>query len=265
MENTVHNRARMIYKVFLFTGAGILVIYVVLSLFSTGYTMARLQELCLTEGAREDEVRGQANTYPQLTELVRYGAYLNSRYSIAESDSIGLCLNLKDSLVTLEINGVVIHRARLTDYRVDPFLYALSDDIYQCLFSVPFTVEEERGSVIKEPVILQKAPRDTIEAARFFPRPDTVFRGPQWVMFEMSHGLLLRMEECAGDGSGGRCVGRWANRIRSAIYQSNKNLSAMVLFRIPVYRPEIRISLPVHDIVSIYRALPDRASVAVRL
>ena len=264
MKSTDNKRTRLIKRIILIAASGILFIYILLSLLSPSFTISRLKEACLSENEGEERARGRELFDPELTELIRREAFLNSRIVLAETDSMGLCLNLKDSLITLEMEGVVLHRARIRDIHADPFFNSLNGQLYHCLFSVTLTVQSEHSTIIKEPVIVRKAPRDTAEAAKFFFQPDTVFRGPQSVQIELSHEILLILEECRVGENGLSCTGRLANRIRSALHRSSRNFCAMIRFRIPAYSPEIRISLPAKDIVSLYRALPEQAGIAVR-
>ncbi|HPR32454.1 MAG TPA: hypothetical protein PLK12_10170, partial [Prolixibacteraceae bacterium] len=55
----------------------------------------------------------------------RQKAYLNARINLAKNDSIGIIINLSDSLLHLSLKGVIIHTSHITELKTDPFLRAL--------------------------------------------------------------------------------------------------------------------------------------------
>ena len=200
--------------------------------------------------------------YPEISQLVRQKAYLQSRIIMEGTDSIGLIINLRDSIVALEIEGITIHTARISGFRIDRFFLALENSTYAAIFSQPLMVEHHKGSFVKEPVYIQKAPRDTAEALNSVFVPDTLQNITEYVTFSLDHGLRLFLEEDE-KGSFGKQYRKSCHYIAIRGRQAGKNIWSVLQLKVPGYEPSISISLPGKDIISIYRALPEKALVAI--
>ena len=198
-------------------------------------------------------------------EVVRKHACMESRVTLAVTETIGLVISLADSLVMLEINGISLHTVRTGKYDRSRVFDALSCQAYQALFSTPLRVEGHRSTIIKEPVVIRKAPRDTVEAAMTSNLPEMPPARPEHVKLSLSHGFTVYLHR---DGSE---KGRehpplfsgfsLAERIRQACAY----IPALAFFHIPEYHPSITLYLPGKDIITIYRALPEHARVVVRI
>ncbi|KPL16392.1 MAG: hypothetical protein AMS23_01060 [Bacteroides sp. SM1_62] len=245
---------------------------IIISLFLAGYLIACLmapghtiRQLNRTYGLHNELPRdghAVAREYLEIASLARQKAYLESRLAMADSDSIGMVLNLRDSLVELEINGIRIHSATISGYKVDRFFFSLKDETYAGLFSQPLRVEHDRGTIVKEPVFAHKAPRDTIEAANFIFIPDTLHRVPVHITLNLTHGIRLSLYEDV-KSSFRKKIRKITHYLGNMARQSGQNIFAMMHSRVPAYEPGISITLAGKNITSIYRALPDRARVTI--
>ena len=139
---------------------------------------------------------------------------------------------------------------------------SLNNTIYEGLFSKPSILERDHGTIVKEPIFVQKAPRDTVEAANSVFTPDTVHRRPGFVTLKFTNGAVLSLEEDS-KGSFKESFIKFTYRAGQHAHQSINNIWAILRFRIPAYEPDIRISLPGKDITSIYRALPLKARAVI--
>jgi hypothetical protein len=242
--------------------AAILAGYLTACLIAPGHRIRRMNREGGTYTLVADAKRVPDLEFPDLAVPLRGKAFLESRIAMAGADSIGMSVNLRDSILALEINGIIIHRAKISHIRVDRFFYALDNQVYEGLFSGPLAVEREIATIDKEPVIVQKAPRDTVEALNSVFMPDTIRRIPAFVSFDLSGDLRL----CLVD-DGNRGLGRFFRklffytRIRSR--QAGENILSVLGMRVPTYTPEIRVSLAGEDIASIFRALYGRSLVAI--
>jgi hypothetical protein len=271
MKNLVHIMGKIIRGTAKPNRCGRLLL-ILLTVILAGYLVAclvapghRIRQMNREGGAypvQAGELKGTVPQFPDLASLVREKAFLESRIAMAGADSIGMSVNLRDSILALEINGIIIHRAKISHIRVDRFFYALDNQVYEGLFSGPLAVEREIATIDKEPVIVQKAPRDSVEALNSVFMPDTVRRRPAYVSFDLGGDIRLCLVE---DGKGG--LGRlfrelfFYTRIRSR--QAWENMLAVLGMRVPPYTPEIRVSLAGEDIASIFRALYGRSLVAI--
>lgn len=188
-------------------------------------------------------------------------AFYQSRNLMAETDSISLALNLTDSSAIIEINGVAVHVARLTYFKISHVLYKADEYAVSSMLSVPFTVTENHSTIAKEPLMLKVAPKDTSEYKPDI-LPDTTNTTAVNYMMEMDNGFRLYVYQETGDDSGGAMsrfifdtIDRFGN-----IWNIIKNIARL---RVPEYHPSIRIRMKKADARIIYRALPVHAQIAV--
>lgn len=69
--------------------------------------------------------------------LLKEKAYLQSRILMAETDSIYLTIDVPDSLVNIEISGVVVHSAKIADLKMSRILMKGNEYIISTLLSSP--------------------------------------------------------------------------------------------------------------------------------
>jgi hypothetical protein len=262
------NHAREMTGTFWYTRIIILLImvsligYMTASLIAPVYTLRQLNHGKMIEADPESGSEPVLPEFQETSSLVRQKAYLESRIVMAGSDSIGMVVDLRDSMLSLEINGITIHRAKITDYRVEKFFFALKNKTYTDLFSKPLIVDKEQGTIVKEPVFVQKAPRDTSEAANNLFLPDTIQIRAAFVTFHLGRGVRLSLQEDTRGSFMKKCR-KFSHLTGVRTHQTCKNIYAIVRFRVPEYEPAITISLSGKDITSIYRALPGKAMVAI--
>jgi hypothetical protein len=190
-------------------------------------------------------------------------AVTKSRMMMAATDSIGLTVNLADSIATLEINGVAARVIKISSYRVAGSLEGVRAEAWPALLSEPFTIESELSSIEKEPLMLKIAPRDTIEASAM-PNivPDTTGVEPVFYSLGLSHGIRLTVLQEAERGSRD-AVARDRFIYRRSLRDFAAAVKEVAMFRFPAYSPEIRIVVPKDDARIIYRALPSRGNVVL--
>ena len=82
---------------------------------------------------------------PSLRNTVRDIAYMEAYIAMAKDDSIGLILNLPDSIIGLVLKGVIIHSSKIKSISNDGFFNALDICAYKNLFSIPVSIIRQRG------------------------------------------------------------------------------------------------------------------------
>ncbi len=193
--------------------------------------------------------------YQPVAPLVKEKIFKESLLKLSETDSIQLVVNLPDSAVSLYIKGVKIHQSKISFYQKDRLFGKLSvmEQVY--MFSHPIQVVSQYSTIIKEPVFMREAPKDTIEAALNAWLPDTVIQDPAFLIMSAENKIdlifeqennLTRMEKTAGT--------RFNNRIKSRSFAHY--LKTFITLKKADYRPRIYIKIPAEELRSIYRALP---------
>jgi hypothetical protein len=201
---------------------------------------------------------------PEEWMLLREKAYLNARLTMAANDSLGLTINLRDSVVQLETKGVVLRQVKFADAEIPNFFRSFHPSLYVKTFSKPFKISEFGGTIVKEPITVVKAPKDSIEAARNKTEIDTsTVEFVEWHMllnksfvisFVQSDSDFEKMDKSA-----------WNYRFDRYTSTLTSNVKDMVQFKIPVYYPQITLYIPKSEAKSFYRALSKKGVVVMRL
>ncbi|WP_423130503.1 hypothetical protein [Gaoshiqia sp. Z1-71] len=188
--------------------------------------------------------------------------WLETRFQIARTDSISLSVNLKDSVVQLELKGVVLKTSKITDFKADQFFYRLNPGAYHHLFGVQAQTTGSLSTIPKEPLTVKKAPKDTTEVETA--QADTARAKAEAVhwMMSLDKDVILKIEGTNQDSKV-----KWNGQkfwFSQTIAEIRRDMSQTIRFKQPVYQPEIRLVIPEADAKAIYRALPVHPLVCIR-
>ncbi len=193
--------------------------------------------------------------------LMKEKAFLQSKIAMAETDSIYLALNLADSTANLEISGVEVHSARISDFRISSILGKGNEYLIYSMFSVPLNIVRDYSTFRKEPLMIKMAPKDTSE---YKPDiiPDTTDYEPVNYILEMDNGIRIFVyqdDKISANDRKHHFVFDLTDRLRNAW----SAFRSVALLKVPEYHPFIKITLPKADAKIIYRAIPRNGQVAV--
>src|SRR4030043_48046 len=201
---------------------------------------------------------------PDLFKLYKEKIFLESRSGMAKTNSIGLVVNLKDSILNIEIDGINLRSCKISKYRVSRTFMSVSNKAYLGLFSKPLTTVRNTGTFVKEPIVVKKAPKDTIEAARLATLPDSVKTGPAYIAMTLDYNIRLSLYQ-ENTGSIWALIYRFIFKSGRRFRQAGETIWGALTFKVPEYRPEIRVFIPKDDLVTIYRALPVDTHVVIKI
>jgi len=196
-------------------------------------------------------------------QLIRYKAFLNARLTLAANDSLGLSLNLSDSLVQLETKGVVLRQVKFEEVEIPSFFRSFQPSLYIKTFSKPLKISEFGGTIVKDPITVIKAPKDTIEAARNKTEVDTSkVEFVEWHML-LNKSFVISFVQSDRDLD---MKDKSALKYRFDRYKSTLtgNVKDILRFKVPVYYPQITIYIPKSEAKSFYRALSKKGEVVIR-
>ncbi len=197
-------------------------------------------------------------------QLIRDKAFLNARLSMAANDSIGMTINLQDSLVQLEVKGVVLKQIHFEEAEVSRFFKAFKPGPYVKTFSKPFKITDIGGTIVKEPITIKKAPKDSIEAAKNITKVDTTkVEFVEWHV-ELNHAFLISLVQ--SDHELGKVdKTTWQYRLNRHYNTLNGFVKAVKQYQKPAYIPAITIFIPKNEAKSFYRGLSRKGGVVIRL
>ena len=201
---------------------------------------------------------------PELASLLKEKAYKQANLKLSEKDSIQLIVNLRDSIIGLSIKGVIIHKTQINNYKVDPLLNKLPVLEYVKLFSEPLQVKSQYATIVKEPIVVRNAPKDTAEATLNAYEPDTLIQNPAFLQLKTDYGIQILLEQEINP----TCKHKWVRFIFKSKIKTTTfgvNILHFFSFKKAEYNPVIKIKMPVDDLRAIYRALPNNAYVVINM
>jgi hypothetical protein len=201
---------------------------------------------------------------PEMRLLVKEKAYKEALLQQSGSDSIQLVVNLSDSSVYLMIKGVMIHQAKAGSFRMDRMLDEMPLIQQVKIFSQPLAVHSQYATIVKEPVVVRHAPKDTLEAALDAWQPDTLIQKPAFLFLTTDHGIHLILQQ----ESNPAFRDRWKKfSFYSRIGTKGTMQAAYAFFTLKhqQYHPAITINMPAEDLRAIYRALPDHPLIVITI
>ncbi|WP_346856462.1 hypothetical protein [uncultured Draconibacterium sp.] len=202
--------------------------------------------------------------HPELVNLVKQKTYKEALLKLSENDSIQLVLNLSDSTINLSIKGVAIHQTKIEKFKKDKFFSKLSLPLEIKLLSQPIGIQSQYATIVKEPIVVSHAPKDTLEAALNVAQPDTLIQNPAFVVFTLEHDLqiILEQDKCLNSSDKWAKFGFYKQLYIKTISTSAKNFFN---WKPQEYIPTITLKIPVDDLRAIYRALPNNTFIVLAL
>jgi hypothetical protein len=198
----------------------------------------------------------------ELSEMVREKTYKEAMLKLAEKDSIQLVINIADSIVCLYIRGVKIHQTNIKQFDLDILLKRMPNRLYVYVFSKPLDIKSYYATIVKEPVVISHAPKDTIEAALNAWQPDTQLQNPAFLHLASEYKINLLIEQDKNP----TFHDNWVRLIFHSRLQAMRTLEILknfITFRNQDYHLTIKIKMSVDDLRAIYRALPHNASIVL--
>jgi hypothetical protein len=254
--------SRLVFMILLSICTLVIVYYTAMSLLAPGRKLEELKKEFAPELAVKKS--GDNKVFPDSTyiRLVKERAYLQSRVVLAQTDSIYLTINLADSIMNLEISGVIVHRARIGSFSTSGILTG-HENIVSAMLAAPLTIASALATIKKEPVMIKMAPKDTTEYKPDI-MPDTSITEPVNYILEMTNGTRIYVYQIENNKRSER-MAQFKFDLNDRLHQTWDALRRVVVFKVPEYHPFIKIKLPRSDAKIIYRAIPKNGQIAVFL
>lgn len=202
--------------------------------------------------------------HPDLKFFVKQRSYKQALLKLSEQDSIQLIVNLADSIVCLSIKGVIIHETQINNFKEDKVLKKLPNMEYVKLFSQALKIQSQWATIVKEPIVVRQAPKDTAEAALNAYQPDTLIQKPAFMKLELDHGIHIIFEQDVNPTFKHKFV-RFAFITKINVKNIYKEILHFIRFQKSEYNPTIVIKMPADDLRAIYRAFPTNTYVVLKI
>lgn len=193
-------------------------------------------------------------------ELYKQKLWLYNRYDNAKFNTMTLSIDLKNRLVALELQGVVLKSSPIESVKVDGFIRHLSPVFYPGLFGQSTQIDTALCTIVKVPVKVSKAA--TVSSTPNKLSSDSANESTAHCRFYLKNGVILNLKGMPADKRPD-----W-NGKKFWFIQNIKNglqkLQQSLLFRVPDYHPVMSLQLQDNDLKAIFRALPDHARICIR-
>ncbi len=263
-EQNQHPGKKSPYRIFLW------IIFIILAVIALQYSVLSVSAVRHRMRLVNNEIDAQLLTDDKRSKdtawlrLYKEKDWLETRFQIARTDSISMSVNLSDSTLQIELKGVVLKKTKILDFKADRFLYQLNPGAYHHLLGKQAKASAVVASIPKEPLIVKKAPKDTIEAEASATTIDsTKIEVVHWIL-KLDNQILLKIEGVDPAAKSDRWKSQkfWMSQNLSRTWN---DLKQTMVFKKPDYFPEIRLVIPEADARAFYRALPVEPLVCIRL
>jgi hypothetical protein len=218
------------------------------------------------EGSLPDSLKASSRSQARdkLFGLKKEEKFLQSKLSLVEDDSMYLVLDISKKIAVLELKGVSLHEGKILNYTVSNTIKNQPQDALLNWISKPFFLKEDSASIPKISFIIKIAPKDSIEANQNEALPEPPKRGDVYAVLNFERGLRLIIRQSEKpEKEGEKIISRlrW-NYTRDEI---SKSLYALMHLDRELAVPTIEIILPKADATILYRALPYRPKLILKL
>lgn len=196
--------------------------------------------------------------------LALVNANINSRIVTAGLDSINFLLNIKDSTLALELEGVAIHQIKISKIRYSRILSKMGTECSYLYLSTPFYVKRYEATIPKVPIVVKQAPRDTAEANQMNTVPQIPPEDYVKLSFELNKHLNLLVNQSEPPADHHKSNAFFIRVYDQLTYVRNIVRSGIHL-KVPDYTPWIYIEIPGDDAKTLLRALPENAAMVLIL
>lgn len=191
---------------------------------------------------------------PGYIDLIRKRAFLSSQVRMAESDSIGLLINMRDSLIQLLIKGLPIRSVKISEFDISPFFERANQEAVYSMLSTPLVITGMQATFNKDPLSIKIAPKDTTEAT-VDAKPDTTDYEAVFFTLDTDRNIHFFFEQQEDTIAADRRA-RFFFDLKDRVRNATATMKAVIRFDTPTYAPYIKIRMPKAEAKIIYRAIP---------
>lgn len=199
-----------------------------------------------------------------LFELKKTETLLRSRYNLASEDSMYLVLDLIDKIAYIELKGVPLYQSKIHDFTVSNSIRMFHTEKLLHWIAQPFLLKSATATIARVPIAVVNAPKDTTEANSITVLPTPPVREDVYIVlnFERNLQLVIQQEE-QSEGAGKLKVDslKWSFTKK----EIDKSIKSLTTFKREAIMPNIVITLPKSDATIIYRAMPFRPKMVLRM
>jgi len=192
--------------------------------------------------------------FPELFPQIKDISFVEAQLDVVASDSIWILVNAVEKTISLRLKGVDLRKISVPTMKIDPFFNSLDPVSYRKIFSNPLKIVSDQSTILKDPITIQKAPKDTVEALAQLALPDSIKFDPAFITFNLDYGFRLVFEQMEAESENDKALKK---QFEKDLYDEKIRTNLLGIIKKDVkYIPTIVIELPVDEIHAFYRAIP---------
>ena len=200
----------------------------------------------------------------KLFELRKQENLLHSRLTLADEDSMYLVLDLVNNIAILEMKGVSLHECHILKANISNSIKMYHTEALLNWMAEPFMVKHVEATIPKIVFVEKIAPKDSIEANKVAVEPTAPKLGDVLIVMDFERNLRLVVEQSEKpDEEGQKIISAMKWKYQSA--EIRRSLQSLLKFNRQPAMPEIDIVIPKSDATILYKALPLRPKLILRM
>ncbi len=213
---------------------------------------------------KEEAVSTSKDEILEYFEVKKKETFLKVLYGLAAEDSIYLVLDLQNNVATLEMKGIPLHDSPLKSVWISNSIKLFHTEALIKWMSQPFVLKNVVSTIERVQFLVKNAPKDTIEAnkADAIPVPRKTEDVYISMNFERNLQLVIQQSELSEGADKARIDSLKNNLFKR---ESEKSIKALTSLKREAVTPKIVITLPKADAITLYRALPQRLKMVIKM
>ena len=230
----------------------------------------------VAKGVKKTETKAQNNSEAEANaanskddlkkyfELKKTETLLRSRYNLSAEDSICLVLDLINKVARLEMKGIPLHDSNINEVWISNSIRMFHTEALLHWIAQPFVLKNAEATIERVQFLVKNAPKDTIEANKAEATPAARRTEDVYVVMNFDRNLQLVIQQSEFSvGEDKQRVDSLKNRFYKR--ETEKSINALATFKREPVMPKIVITLPKADAIIIYRALPQKLKMVLRM
>jgi hypothetical protein len=212
----------------------------------------------------DETVSNSKEDLKKLFELKMTEIVLRSRYNLSSQDSIYMVLDLINKVATLEMKGIPLHDSPIQDVWISNSIKMFHTEALLRWISQPFVLKNANSTIERVQFLVKIAPKDTIEANKAEATPAPRKTEDVFIVLNFERNLQLVIQQT--ETSLGEDKVRIDSLKRYLFKKDTENsLKALTTLKREAITPKIFITIPKADAITLYRALPQKLKMVIRM
>lgn len=245
--------------------AAVVIYYIDRSIAALNHTVKNFDEAYFASLPQKENDTINQCSIPGYIEKLRKKSYLKAQVKMAASDSVGVIINLRDSVILLQIKGVNVRKIKIRECLVSSFFHRANQEAVFDMLSAPLIVTGMNATFSKDPLKVNVAPKDTIEAMQnAIAKPDTTDFEAVYFTLETNKNIRFFIAQSEDTIVSDKRAHFYFD-LNDRLEHAKSDLKAISSFREPEYTPYIKIWIPKSEAKIIFYAIPHEGMITMTL